>query len=305
MKGLKTLTAVLLGIGAAGECGTGLGGRGRLQALRRLRRLPERETRAQMPEAEQKGRLLQKPQRRRQLQRLRQVPDRQKHLRQSPAGDAGHALRQQDHLEHPRQAPGELVRRRQDASAPSSSRSLADRGGRDDGGRRLRHGDRRHRRLRDARRRGPVRGAARALGRRQPAALDRAAGRGRAGGAAAGGWDAVERIAVGLGPGSFIGIRIGIATARGLAASTGLPVTRRLHARRARPRRSARRPAPGRSRLAVLDARRGEAFAALYSPTGRAALGAPGRRSRRARRARRRAARAAAGRRIGGGTIPR
>ena len=27
--------------------------------------------------------------------------------------DAGHALRQQDHLEHPRQAPGHLVRRRQ------------------------------------------------------------------------------------------------------------------------------------------------------------------------------------------------
>jgi tRNA threonylcarbamoyladenosine biosynthesis protein TsaB len=77
---------------------------------------------------------------------------------------------------------------------------------------------------------------------------------------AAGGWDAVGRIAVGLGPGSFVGIRIGIATAKGLAATTGLPVSGVCTL-----------DALGRALgggLAVLDARRGEAFAALYSPTG-------------------------------------
>ncbi len=79
--------------------------------------------------------------------------------------------------------------------------------------------------------------------------------------AAAGGWDSVDRLAVGLGPGSFVGIRIGIATARGLAASTGLPVSGvcTLDA--------LGRALDGLS-LAVLDARRGEVFAALYSTAG-------------------------------------
>jgi tRNA threonylcarbamoyladenosine biosynthesis protein TsaB len=85
--------------------------------------------------------------------------------------------------------------------------------------------------------------------------------------AAAGGWGEVDRIAVGLGPGSFVGIRIGIATARGLAASTGLPVTGvcTLDALGRAARESA---GPDQICLAVLDARRGEAFAALYAPDG-------------------------------------
>jgi len=97
--------------------------------------------------------------------------------------------------------------------------------------------------------------------------------------AAAGGWDGVGRIAVGLGPGSFVGIRIGIATARGLAASTGLPVAgvctldalgRAIAERTSRSGVPSPPMAEERSTgsLAVLDARRGEVFAALYSRAG-------------------------------------
>ncbi len=84
---------------------------------------------------------------------------------------------------------------------------------------------------------------------------------------AIGGWGAVDRIAVGLGPGSFVGIRIAIATARGLAASTGLPVTG-VCTLDALGRAAGEAADPGRSCLAVLDARRGEAFAALYAADG-------------------------------------
>jgi len=77
---------------------------------------------------------------------------------------------------------------------------------------------------------------------------------------ACGGWEQVGQIAVGRGPGSFVGIRIGLATARGLSASTGVPSTGVCTL-----------DALGRAiggGLAVLDARRGEVFAALYAPDG-------------------------------------
>ncbi len=84
---------------------------------------------------------------------------------------------------------------------------------------------------------------------------------------AAGGWRAVGAVAVGLGPGSFTGIRIGLATARGLAVSTGLAV-RGVCTLDAIGRALAERDPADAPRLAVLDARRGEAFAALYGPGG-------------------------------------
>lgn len=76
-------------------------------------------------------------------------------------------------------------------------------------------------------------------------------------------WDDVAAIAVGIGPGTFTGLRIGIATARALAHARGLPV---------KPVSSLAALAapldPVRPRLALIDARRGELFAALYEAGG-------------------------------------
>jgi tRNA threonylcarbamoyladenosine biosynthesis protein TsaB len=69
----------------------------------------------------------------------------------------------------------------------------------------------------------------------------------------------VERIGVGVGPGTFTGLRIGVATGRALAQGTGAEVA---------PVSTLRALAAGADHdgpiLAVLDARRGEAFAAAY-----------------------------------------
>jgi tRNA threonylcarbamoyladenosine biosynthesis protein TsaB len=77
-----------------------------------------------------------------------------------------------------------------------------------------------------------------------------------------GGWDQVVRIAVGVGPGTFTGLRIGIATAHGLARGRGIELvgvsTLRALAFRAR----AAGEADDSAVLALIDARRGELFAA-------------------------------------------
>jgi tRNA threonylcarbamoyladenosine biosynthesis protein TsaB len=74
--------------------------------------------------------------------------------------------------------------------------------------------------------------------------------------AAAGvGWDEVTRLAVGAGPGSFTGLRIGIATARGLAQARGLEMVG------VSTLAALARGASAEVVLAVLDARRGEVFA--------------------------------------------
>lgn len=82
----------------------------------------------------------------------------------------------------------------------------------------------------------------------------------------AGGWGSVERIAVGIGPGSFTGLRIGVATARALAQALALPLAPvGSLAVLARGLTGAERAEP---RLAVFDARRGQVFAALYDEAG-------------------------------------
>jgi tRNA threonylcarbamoyladenosine biosynthesis protein TsaB len=80
------------------------------------------------------------------------------------------------------------------------------------------------------------------------------------------GWEAIDRIAVGVGPGTFTGLRIGIATARALARGRGIPlagVSTLQSLAMTRPGPDAM-PAALDTVLAVLDARRGEVFAACW-----------------------------------------
>jgi tRNA threonylcarbamoyladenosine biosynthesis protein TsaB len=82
-------------------------------------------------------------------------------------------------------------------------------------------------------------------------------------------WADVERIAVGLGPGTFTGLRVGVASARGLGQSLGVPVigiqsTRALAAAALADTALADAAGAGSGVLAVIDACRGEAFLAVY-----------------------------------------
>jgi tRNA threonylcarbamoyladenosine biosynthesis protein TsaB len=91
--------------------------------------------------------------------------------------------------------------------------------------------------------------------------------------AAAGGWEQVERLGIGVGPGSFTGLRIAIATGRALAQARGLEATA-VGTLEALAAGIAERAADGRPVLAVLDARRGEVFAQLHQGAGERASGA-------------------------------
>lgn len=83
------------------------------------------------------------------------------------------------------------------------------------------------------------------------------------------GWREIDRIAVGVGPGTFTGLRVGVATARGLAQSlsaelVGVSSLRALAAPALVPESPAAEGSAPATVLAVIDARRGEVFAAAY-----------------------------------------
>lgn len=84
----------------------------------------------------------------------------------------------------------------------------------------------------------------------------------------AGGWERIGRIGIGVGPGSFTGLRVAVASGRALAQATGHPAVpvSTLDALIVGARES--EVPDGRPLLAVLDARREEAFVSLAAVDG-------------------------------------
>ncbi|ACI53326.1 peptidase M22 glycoprotease [Rhizobium leguminosarum bv. trifolii WSM2304] len=76
----------------------------------------------------------------------------------------------------------------------------------------------------------------------------------------------IDRIAVTIGPGSFTGIRVGVAAARGFALSLNVPAvgvtTLEVMAS------AQREKTPGRAVLAAMDAKRDEIYLQSFSPDG-------------------------------------
>ena len=78
------------------------------------------------------------------------------------------------------------------------------------------------------------------------------------------GWRDLDRIAAGVGPGTFTGLRVGVATARGLAQSLSIELLGVSSLQALAHSALAGEGAPHDRVLAVIDARRGEAFIAAY-----------------------------------------
>jgi tRNA threonylcarbamoyladenosine biosynthesis protein TsaB len=80
------------------------------------------------------------------------------------------------------------------------------------------------------------------------------------------GWAEIDRLAVGVGPGTFTGLRIGVATAHALARAREIPLVG-VSTLEALALGGARAGVDG-SIAAVIDARRGEVFAAAWTADG-------------------------------------
>lgn len=91
-------------------------------------------------------------------------------------------------------------------------------------------------------------------------------------------WPSLDRVAVTVGPGSFTGVRVGLATARALALAADLPVvgvsTLDLFAAMARDCRDTALP-PAAALMALVDARRDDFYCQVFSATTLAPITTP------------------------------